>query len=375
MPFLRTTLLTCICLGLTVAAWAKSEAKKQQEITDTIIQLVGQAQDNFPGFEPLQEAYKDADKTVSLTKSVPALHANLYFLTVQSAGQRHFIAAQYQGPEAVQRLIAAVRAVPGVGGAAWTIAGEPGEGTAKWVIDIRRDGRPYGSLNVNPADNTAILGIGVFATPMTDTAEIKRQVDEVIQQAENNFYGSPRAVHDTTNGTEMSLALLHSDVAKLLVSPQYYSTYEAKWNDASPGSKIIRDTLYAHLEELVASGRAQKQKDETDADGRTLEVWVGHISVQAAPDRYSTQPGVKLAITRIGEKPGGHEWGVAHDGSPSTTAPQVYQPYNGGSSSAPATHDHMCVRCDGRGKIDTADAYGHYVHVTCPICGGSGRVN
>ena len=82
-----------------------------------------------------------------------------------------------------------------------------------------------------------------------------------------------------------------------------------------------------------------------------------------------------LAITRIGEKPGGHEWGVAHDGSPSTTAPHVYQPSNGGSSSAPATHDHMCVRCDGRGKIDTADAYGHYVHVTCPICGGSGRVN
>jgi hypothetical protein len=244
------------------------------------------------------------------------------------------------------------------------------------VTDIRRDGRPYGSLTVNPADNTAILSIGIFATPMTDPAEIKRQVDEVIQQANDNFDGTPRSSRETTNGTEISVSLMHSDVAKLHVSPQYYSTYEAKWYDASPGSKIIRDTLYAHLEELVASGRARKEKDETDSDGRTLEIWIDHISVQVSPDPYSEHSGTKLAIMRIGEKPGGHEWGLAHDGRPSSPTQQAYQPYNGGSSSsAPAAHDHMCVRCDGRGKIDTADAYGHYVHVTCPICGGSGRVN
>ena len=375
MHFFRTGVLLCICLGLTVAAWAKSEEKMQREMTAAILSLVGQAADNFPGFEPGQEAYKDADKTVSLTKPSPALHANLYFLTVVPASQRHFLGAQYQGADAVRRLIAAVRAVPEAGGAAWTIDGGPGEAGAKWVTDIRRDGYPYGSLNVNPADNTAILSIGVFATPMTDPAEITRQVDEVISQAEKNFNGTPRAARETENGTEISPALMHSDTARLHVSPQYYSTYEAKWYDASPGSKIIRDTLYAHLDELVASGRARKQKDETDSDGRTLEVWIDHISVQVSSNHLYNHPGVQLEVGRIGEKPGGHQYGLAHDGRPSSTTPEVYHPYAGSTSSAPASHEHMCVRCDGRGKIDTSDAYGHYVHVTCPICGGSGRVN
>ena len=371
MHFLRNSLLLCICLGLTVAGWAKSEEKLQAEISATIIKLSDHAPDNFPGIKAGEVAYRDANKTVAVAPAQSGLHANLYFISELTATNHRFVGAQYQGADAVRRVTAAVRALPAVGGAAWTLGGGPTPDAAKWQIDIRRDGPVIANLTVNPADNTAILSIGVFATPVTDTAEITRQLDELITEGKRDFEGTPRAADPGIYGKKSVPRVLMSDESMLYVGPQFYSDYKAKWYDASAGSALIRDTLYAHLDELVASGRAKKTLDETDAKGgRKLTVVVEGVRLELHPDDNG-RPGTQLEVDKTGQRAGY----VDNSRYTSPSSNDVYHPYTPTSSSGFATHEHMCVRCDGRGRIDTTDTYGHHVNVTCPICGGSGHVN
>ena len=376
MHFPRPVLLFCLTLGLTVTGVAKSDEKIQQEISAAIIKLADQAPDNFPRIEAGEVAYRDAVKTVAVAPKQSGLHASLYFITQLADTQRRFVGAQYQGADAVRRAIAAVRALPATGGAAWTLGGGPPADAAKWQIDIRRDGPVIANLTVNPADNTAILSVGVFTTPVSDPAEIAHQLDGLIEEAKRDFEGTPRAADPGLYGKKSVPRVLHSDESVLLVGPQFYSDYNAAWFDASAGSGLIRDTFYAHLDELVASGRAKKVADERDANGgRKLTVEIDGVSVALQPDHKYSGAGTLLEINKIGQRPGYVDNSRYNPYAPSSNSGASSTYSSPSSAYAPVTHEHTCVRCDGRGRIDTADAYGHYVHVTCPICGGTGKVN
>ena len=136
--------------------------------------------------------------------------------------------------------------------------------------------------------------------------------------------------------------------------------------------------LMEWFSQLLGSGRATKTFDSrlmaTGPDTRQITVVVGDIEMTYYHHLGYSAQRLRFTMSKRGVLPGHHQRDTtaastsSSDGGPSRSnnLPPATRPVE--------THSHQCVRCDGRGTIETTDRYGHHVRETCPNCHGSGSV-
>ena len=353
-------------VAVTPAA-ALSNPDDLSPLCDLLLKLIAAAPENFPAITR-SNGTKANGSLVYDAAATEGLSGDTFYMVEAPVSRKCTYTVIFKQAVAVERITRAINALPRLYGSAWSNV------TNGRTSDTYRDGKHLLTLSQRD-DGSAILWIGLLANPEPNQKEIFAAMDALIAQCAGSFQDLTPALAIKTADvvTRAVPAGLKESKGEVATCDDAFPSYEAVWAETNPEADSVYRSIAAYCTARVGQHRATLESSTAMAhiypDSRLIRFDVGNVCVvvEYRMNRYHSRLYLNLyRLTRPSwyrERPEP----VKEYAGP-TASPRSSQ--SGATTSSGM--QHTCVRCDGRGTIETTDRYGTHVRQTCPICGGKG---
>ena len=353
-------------VAVTPAA-APSNPDAPAPLCDLLLKLMAVAPANFPAITR-SNGTKANGSLVYDAAATEGLSGDTFYMVEAPVSRKCTYTVIFKQAAAVERITRAVQALPGLYGSAWSNV------TNGRTVETYREAKHLLTL-AQRDDGSAILWIGLLVNPEPNQKEIFAAMDALIAQCAGSFQDltPPLTIRTADVVTRAVPAGLKESKGEAATCDDAFPSYEAIWAETNAEADSVYRSIAAYCTVRVGQHRASLESSTAMAhiypDSRLIRFDVGDVCVvvEYRMNRYNSR--LYLNLYRLTRPSWYRERAEPVKEYAGPAAAPRSNPSGATSSSG---MQHTCVRCDGRGTIETTDRYGTHIRQTCPICGGKG---